>query len=259
MFTDYYSKHKSILKSVTNKKFKNFDKKCAKFKSHAEKTLFDISCCKCKSFSNCNCDRSRKIPEREQSFLTDQRTVRKMVIGNVDLAVSRRNLKLEKRKNSREQYKKKQQNLQSVGLQDEKIPFSESSTKTDSSEESEDHEYSQPRSMEKKRKSSFTSPPPKRTNYSKLALACDRTGVSDRVAAFIASSVLHDEAGCSETNPSLVIDRSKIRRSRQRHRRLLQESNAEAADKSTITGLYFDGRKDQTLIQKKDWKHQLKG
>ena len=108
MFTDYYSKYKSILKSVTNKKFKNFDKKCAEFKSHAEKTLFDISCCKCKSFSNCNCERSRKIPEREQSFLKDQRTVRKMVIGNVDLAVSKRNLKLEKRKSSREQYKKKQ-------------------------------------------------------------------------------------------------------------------------------------------------------
>ena len=216
-----------------------------------KKTLFDISSCKCKSFSKCNCERNRKIPEREQSFLTDQRTDRKMVIGNVDLAISRKNLKLEKRKSSLEQYKEKQQNLQSACLQEEKIPSSESSTKADSSEESKDPEYSLPKSVEKKRKRSFKSPPTKRTHYSKLASACDRTGVSDRAAAFIASSVLHDEAGCSETNPSLVIDRSKVRRSRRRHRRLLQESNAEAAVRSSITGLYFDGRKDQTLIQKK--------
>ena len=80
MFTDYYSKYKSILKSVTNKKFKNFDKKCAEFKSHAEKTLFDISCCKCKSFSNCNCERSRKIPEREQSFIKDKEQLEKWLL-----------------------------------------------------------------------------------------------------------------------------------------------------------------------------------
>ena len=38
----------------------------------------------------CSCTRDRKIPEREQTFLKDQRTSRKMTIGGVDAAVSKK-------------------------------------------------------------------------------------------------------------------------------------------------------------------------
>ena len=70
-----------------NAKFKD---KCSEFKSHKDKTLFNISSCKCRSFSMCSCARDIKIPKSEQTFLTDQRTFRKMAIGGVDAAVSKK-------------------------------------------------------------------------------------------------------------------------------------------------------------------------
>ena len=88
----------------------------------------------------------------------------------------------------------------------------------------------------------------KALQYSKLAAACDRTGVSDRAAAIIATSLLHDQKCSSHIDFSLVLDRSKVRRSRIRHRSDLQEK--EHNDDNNIVGLSFDGRKDQTLIRK---------
>ena len=45
-----------------------------------------------------SCARDRKIPKKEQKFLTDQRTLRKMAIGGVDAAVSKKIAILEERK-----------------------------------------------------------------------------------------------------------------------------------------------------------------
>ena len=65
---------KSMKEKKDNAKFKD---KCSAFKSHEDKTLFNISSCKCRSFSVCSCARDRKIPESEQTFLTDQRTFKR--------------------------------------------------------------------------------------------------------------------------------------------------------------------------------------
>ena len=45
-----------------------------------------------------SCAGDRKIPEREQTFLTDQRTSRKMAIGGVDAAVAKKIAILKERK-----------------------------------------------------------------------------------------------------------------------------------------------------------------
>ena len=74
-----------------------------------------------------------------------------------------------------------------------------------------------------------------------LVAACDRTGVSDRAAAMLASAVLQDMKMVSPNERSKVIDRSKIRRERTKVRKAL------AADINEIEGLYFDGRKDKTM------------
>ena len=64
MISDYHSKYRNILKSIKAKKDNaKFKDKCSEFKSHAEKTLFDIFNCKCRSFLVCSCARDRKIPE----------------------------------------------------------------------------------------------------------------------------------------------------------------------------------------------------
>ena len=44
--------------------------------------MFDICICKCKKFIDCHC--KVKVHIRERYFLLDQRTVRKMAIGNAD-------------------------------------------------------------------------------------------------------------------------------------------------------------------------------
>ena len=99
-------------------------------------------------------------------------------------------------------------------------------------------------------KLNFKTPLAKRMNLASIVSACDRTDVSDCAAAIIASFILHDNAGCSETNLLLVIDRYKVRRNFQKHCSFLQERSKEADDNENIITLYFDGRKDQTMNKK---------
>jgi hypothetical protein len=79
------------------------------------------------------------------------------------------------------------------------------------------------------------------------AKASERHAVSDRAAAEIASSVLLDYGIITSEDYSEVIDRSKLRRERQKVREALR---AESVNSSVaVCGLYFDGRKDKTLRQ----------
>ena len=84
-----------------------------------------------------------------------------------------------------------------------------------------------------------------------LAKACDRTGVSDRSAAVLATSVLHDLGLVSKIDRSKVINRSKIRRERSKTRKELRQNDDNQFENthSGIEGLFFDGRKDQTLTK----------
>ena len=46
--------------------------------------LFDISHCLYKEFTSCQCVKEKKAPQAEQEFLRDQRSSRKMYIGEID-------------------------------------------------------------------------------------------------------------------------------------------------------------------------------
>src|SRR6218665_986855 len=70
--------------------------------------------------------------------------------------------------------------------------------------------------------------------------------VSDRSAAVLATSVLHDLGLVSPIDRSKVIDRSKIRRERRKNHKELQ-LNGDQFDHSGIEVIFFDGQKDQTL------------
>jgi len=75
---------------------------------------------------------------------------------------------------------------------------------------------------------------------------CDRCGVSYWSAAAIATAVLWDVGVVKEEDSSQVTERSKIQREWKRLRKDLKTTEPEA-----MTGLYFDGRKDQSKIQVK--------
>uniref|UniRef100_A0A6P7H9T0 Uncharacterized protein LOC114349245 n=1 Tax=Diabrotica virgifera virgifera TaxID=50390 RepID=A0A6P7H9T0_DIAVI len=85
-----------------------------------------------------------------------------------------------------------------------------------------------------------------RVNLTAFARECDRYGVSDRSAASLSSALLQDLGIINEQDTSKIIDRNKVRREREKHRKELQNENMEV-----VEALYFDGRKDKSLTQTK--------
>jgi len=65
----------------------NYQRKLQKFRGDSKIKLFDIAACKCKE-SLCKCDKTRRVPVEERTFLSDQRTTRKMVIGGIDKTIT---------------------------------------------------------------------------------------------------------------------------------------------------------------------------
>ncbi|GBO21013.1 hypothetical protein AVEN_136296-1 [Araneus ventricosus] len=75
-----------------------------------------------------------------------------------------------------------------------------------------------------------------------------QSATADRATAVIASSVLYDLGMISETDTSLVIDKSKIKREKQKTRQAIGKT----MDQLIVTkGIDFDGRKDNTIFQEK--------
>ncbi|GBM36553.1 hypothetical protein AVEN_179982-1 [Araneus ventricosus] len=82
-------------------------------------------------------------------------------------------------------------------------------------------------------------------------VAGDRFGVSDRDVAAIASSVLHDVGLITCNNSDLVVVENKLRRKKAKVRKNLKFQSLSKAQTLPLKGLYFDGRKDSTLIEER--------
>lgn len=86
----FHERYKQIQKNLKSRKnTETMQGKISNFKEEASK-LFDIAACKC-DFSQCKCDKLKKVPTREREFLTDQRTIRIMAIGAIDVASTKKN------------------------------------------------------------------------------------------------------------------------------------------------------------------------
>ncbi|GBO38246.1 hypothetical protein AVEN_184818-1 [Araneus ventricosus] len=79
----------------------------------------------------------------------------------------------------------------------------------------------------------------------------DLFDVSDRAAAAFASSVLHDVGLITSNNSDLVVDENKLRREKAKVRKDLKFQALSEAQALPLKGLYFDGRKDSTLIEER--------
>ncbi|GBM38262.1 hypothetical protein AVEN_47352-1 [Araneus ventricosus] len=82
-----------------------------------------------------------------------------------------------------------------------------------------------------------------------VALECDRYGVSDKAAAAIVNAALQDSGQLKNNYLTLVVDRSKIRRERKRVRNELKCDSLTQINQNPVCGLYFDGRKDNTVVK----------
>lgn len=226
MLKAYHIKFKDILKShpkIPKKRLEHF--------LASSKRLFDISSCKCSDFTKCTCPKAKKVPLSEQIFLTDQRTARNMIIGNIDVLTTRKNQKRLRRQKKREVSKS---NRMAPSTSASMAHADTSSITSSVSNTSSDNDDFQPAKL---RKLKAKPTPPAEMNYSTLSQTCDRYGVSDRAAAAIASVVLHE-------NNMPIIDKNKLRRERSKSRtHIIEKQNIRQ-----IPALYFDGRKDKTLI-----------
>lgn len=240
LLTKEYNEYLKLKRWPEKKRNTNFDVRVQTFQNRITSGLFDIAACKCKLLTSCCCSQTNKVPPKEQDFLNDQRTDRKMIIGTVDLVETR---KLQKRAS---RILKRQQTLQtetSIAVQPEP-PTRRQLIKTIPPPVSEETPMSnEPSTSGLSRCKNNKIPIPV------LATMCDRYGISDRSAAAVATAVLQDFGLVTSKDKSLVIDKNKVRRARETVRHDMQEKTL----CHNVEGIYFDGRKDKTLeILKKD-------
>jgi hypothetical protein len=267
LIKNYYLKYKNLKKTALSRKKSHESRK--RFQTHAERSLFDIAICKCSNFQLCKC--RVKIPRLERMFLVDQRNLRQMRIIAIDFCYNKAIEKKFTRKVKNEGVKKR---ASKENCTPQISDVSTSPDDSDALEKSPDDDYKDTPYIERKiqrelvrktlnfdknlpsvsksqneknKESSVPQFHQLRVVLPSLATACDRTGVSDRSAAIIASSVLKDFGVVSQENSVNVIDRSKVRRERKRVRNQLQKDSVD--QNATISALYFDGRKDSTLVR----------
>lgn len=230
--------YRNVKKNVKITGKLNQSKKVVSFRESAEKDLFDICICKCNDLSKCTC--KVKVPVAERAFLADQRTFRRMGIGSIDVKTTQ----VLKKRHQRKVKAAKYQNTHITEDNDKEkcniLSTSEEATtsNSNSSKDTSPKDHTNPSTSQL------------RTKLPNVALACDRTGVSDRSAAILINSALKDMGIISKNNSSKVVDRSKIRRERTKTRSDLKMKNKISPEKEH--GLYFDGRKDRTLIMDSD-------
>ena len=211
MLQQYRLKMNTLLKSKS-KGSESFNNKVKAMQKFAQKTLFDISACKCSDFKQCTCAPKYRVPPAEHDFLRDQRSDRCMVIDKLDKSTTTANQKRNERRTARaKQYRPlPSYNETSIDMNIEMAVDENSSTSEESSSESSD--YDAPQHLRQK-----TSRQKRRIrDISALAKACDRTGVSNRAAAFLASSLLQDAGIITENDVTSVIDKRKIERARKK-------------------------------------------
>ena len=243
MLNVYHKTFTNLLKPYQSRKeTDSYKEKISQFKDASLK-LFDICSCKCSCISQCQCEKSRKIPALERDFLEDQRGSRYMIIAAVDQIES---IRLQKRYIRKESTQKQMcSKSKTDDIADKQLDVCDEISSTEDEVETSDD--SDDDGMCSNKQQQKTTDKQMRIKLPSLALACDRHGVSDRAAAGIASAVLQDVGVIHKDDVSKVIDRNKVRRERCKRR---LDLNTEV--NNTITGLYFDGRKDKTMTLVKE-------
>lgn len=203
--------------------------------------LFDISACKCKNFKFCNCSNDKKIPQKIQYFLHDQRNKRKLNIPNeiacIDLneCVELANEDIEVVPSFEESDENQVDFDTASNSGNEFVPTVDKLN--------ENHQLRSGRSI------ALTYENTSSRNMIKLpqtAITADRYKVKNTVVAAIGNSILMDYNVLDHLNSKNYIDPYKIRRQREMYRNLAIESHRNNM-KPTV-GLYFDGKTDETLV-----------
>lgn len=235
--------------SEVSKRAKRSDRRTRKFKDSLH-SLFDISACQCKDIDACRCAKDMKVPAREREFLLDQRTLRKMQIGAIDkpvTAMMKRRMTKEYRMKERENDEKRRK-LESEAKANTAMEELEANTamgemelstkETSESEEEKDWALEEASSDDRNI-----------VQIPTVALEAERYGISNRAAAAISTAALVDYGVVSHQDRSNIIDHHKVWRARQQLRKDMRKKRIQNDEE--IVALFFDGRKDSTLVKEK--------
>lgn len=247
----YHDKYMKLMKPFKSRKSsETYNYKVQCFKEKSKITLFDIAACKCDLSSGCVCDKFQKVPVDEREFLLDQRGARNMVISGIDVKKTKKLMQIEQR----QRYRSVNSFNCAMSCEKEIVGSDEALLDLDppsssESNNSSDSEIQFPEVVPTPSTSKEVGKKPQmRIRLTTFAKTCDRHGISDRSAAALASAVLDDIGIVTPEDRSKIIDRSKVRRERRRTRSTLR---LQELSEINIHGLYFDGRKDKTIVQVK--------
>ncbi|GBM85393.1 hypothetical protein AVEN_122004-1 [Araneus ventricosus] len=216
-----------------------------------QQKLFDICRYKCHDFDIYRCGKVDKVPKAERVFLNDQRSSRIIKIGSLDVKETRRLRKREQRcidpeSRSRNCPEKVGSTFDLLSNENHQTPEPARSLSAQSEERNDSSTETEVGSNGATSKSVVCQ---NRILYPKVAVECDRYGVSDRAAAAIVNAALQDSGQLKNGDLTLVVDRSKIRRERKRVRNELRCDSLIQINQNPVCGLYFDGRKDNTVVK----------
>lgn len=197
----------------------------------------------------------------EQPFLHDQRTDRRMIIGEVDYVTSQRLQIREDRSRSRS--RPRSIPAASKSSQSQPSPWTVSSTVSTASTTAAVASFTEfhiasPTASQSSSSSAAndgggspfigTNQGNKRNELTLkgIPIVADRYGLSDEATGAIITAAYVDAKLITPTDKCLVVDRHKVRRARSANRR--HQINISVAP--PLQALYFDGRKDKTKVYK---------
>lgn len=242
-------------------------------KEKFEKSLgevFDIIVCNCKivpcsdfgcpgceyqAHCHCSCEKEFKIPKLELSYVLDQRSRSGGEKGNFQIegkdekemaAMEKTIERKEKDKiaeaKSREAEKERRQKERPVKLTAAAVEDT-ADLVLDVDNAEDDSDFVIPEKVKVKQN---------RMILRNLAKECDRWGVSDRAGAAIANAVLIDAGIITYEDQTNVIDKSKLRRSREEYRTERQAEDTQQLEEKQGHAYYFDGKKTMSLCVEED-------
>ena len=267
--TREWEKYKGFIRNKTSTSSSRFDDYSGKLNK-----IFDIISCKCpimtcekmgcsgcqkKVHLCCSC-LDKRIPSIDLEYVHDQRAREgqkgAFQIGGPDkpemLAMeekAEKKLQLEEKEENKVEKENRRRTTEKVikGPDLEKILDEQLGPEEDEQVVREVYEEDPDFQVEKEKVSQ------NRMSLKNLAKECDRWGVSPRAGAALASAVLVDAGVVTKEDSTKIIDRSKLKRSIASYRETLRVgASIEWELSDDIEGIYFDGKKDETLVFEKD-------
>ncbi|KAK3931072.1 23S rRNA (uracil(1939)-C(5))-methyltransferase [Frankliniella fusca] len=217
--------------------------------------LFDVAQCKClPSKPLCVCSPKDAINDVEVPFLVDQRTDRRMVIGGVDnkatKVLRRSDEKAEKKVAELREAEERAAATNFASCLGKKLQALCSKEVAAAEAASADPEWRPP--SPSRPSSSCSSTSSSSRNTLELPTACrmaERYNLPSGAAAAFATAVLEDVGAVKPEDTTLVVDRRKFSRQRQKFRSETREQELQQLRETELLGLYFDGRQDKTKVR----------